>query len=103
MEIKLYLRMLQRGWWIIVVTTLVAIIVTLIASYFATPIYRATTRFVISPSATFVAEGNNVLNSLATLDKRSIITTYAEVLNSPRIHRETFELLRLNEADLKEY
>jgi uncharacterized protein involved in exopolysaccharide biosynthesis len=74
MEIKLYLRMLQRGWWIIVATTLAAIVVTLVASYFATPIYRATTRFVISPSAAFVAEGNNVLNSLATLDKRSIIT-----------------------------
>lgn len=103
MEIKLYLRMLQRGWWIIVVTMLVAVAVTLVAAYFATPIYRSTTRFVISPSAAFVAEGNNVLNSLATLDKRSIITTYAEVLNSPRIHRETFELLKLNEATLLDY
>ena len=103
MEIKLYFRMLQRGWWIITVTTLVAILVTLVASYLATPIYRATSRFVISPSATFVSEGNNVLNSLATLDKRSIITTYAEILNSPRIHRDTFKLLNLNEADLQDY
>jgi len=103
MEIKLYFRMLQRGWWIIAVTTLAAILVTLVASYFATPVYRATSRFVISPSAAFVAEGNNVLNSLATLDKRSIITTYAEILNSPRIHRETFDLLQLNEADLLTY
>jgi diguanylate cyclase (GGDEF)-like protein len=103
MEIKLYLRMLQRGWWIIIVTTLAAVVVTLVASYLATPIYRATSRFVISPSAGFVAEGNNVLNSLATLDKRSIITTYAEILNSPRIHRETFALLGLNEADLQDY
>jgi diguanylate cyclase (GGDEF)-like protein len=103
MEVKLYFRMLQRGWWIIIVTTLVAILVTLVASYLATPIYRATSRFVISPSATFVAEGNNVLNSLATLDKRSIITTYAEILNSPRIHRETFDLLQINEANLLDY
>jgi diguanylate cyclase (GGDEF)-like protein len=103
MEVKLYFRMLQRGWWIITVTTLVAILVTLVASYLATPIYRATSRFVISPSAAFVSEGNNVLNSLATLDKRSIITTYAEILNSPRIHRETFDLLKLNEANLQDY
>jgi diguanylate cyclase (GGDEF)-like protein len=103
MEVKLYFRMLQRGWWIITVTTLVAILVTLVASYLATPIYRATSRFVISPSATFVAEGNNVLNSLATLDKRSIITTYAEILNSPRIHRETFDLLQMDEAKLLDY
>ena len=103
MEVKLYFRMLQRGWWIILVTTLMAILAALIASYVATPIYRATSRFVISPSAAFVAEGNNVLNSLATLDKRSIITTYAEILNSPRIHRETFDLLSINEADLRTY
>lgn len=103
MEIKLIFRMLQRGWWIIAVTTLVAILVTLVASYLATPVYRATSRFVISPSAAFVSEGNNVLNSLATLDKRSIITTYAEILNSPRIHRETFDLLQLNEAELQDY
>jgi diguanylate cyclase (GGDEF)-like protein len=103
MEFKLYFRMLQRGWWIIIVTTLAAVLAALILSYMATPIYRATSRFIISPSAAFVAEGNNVLNSLATLDKRSIITTYAEVLNSPRIHRETFDLLGLNEADLRNY
>jgi diguanylate cyclase (GGDEF)-like protein len=103
MEVKLYFRMLQRGWWIIIVTTLVAILVTLVASYLATPLYRATSRFVISPSAAFISEGNNVLNSLATLDKRSIITTYAEILNSPRIHRETFDLLQLNQADLQNY
>ncbi|RPJ26824.1 MAG: diguanylate cyclase [Chloroflexi bacterium] len=103
MEVKLYFRMLQRGWWIIAITTLAAILVALVASYLATPVYRATSRFVISPSAAFIAEGNNVLNSLATLDKRSIITTYAEILNSPRIHRETFDLLQLNEADLQSY
>ena len=103
MELKLYFRMLQRGWWIIAVTTLAAILVTLVASYFATPVYRATSRFVISPSAAFVAEGNNVLNSLATLDMRSIITTYAEILNSPRIHRETFDLLQLDETIVQNY
>jgi len=103
MEIKLYFRMLQRGWWIIAVTTLTAVLVALIASYLVTPIYRATTRFVISPSAAFVAEGNNVLNSLATLDKRSIITTYAEIFNSPRNHRETYDLLQLNASDVDRY
>ncbi|NOT04643.1 MAG: diguanylate cyclase [Anaerolineales bacterium] len=103
METKLYFRMIQRGWWIILSTALVAIIATLVTSYFTTPIYRATTRFILSPSAAFVTGGNNVLNSLATLDKRSIITTYAEVLNSPRIQGETFDLLQFNESELKDY
>jgi len=103
METKLYFRMLQRGWWIILSTALMAVTATLIISYFTIPMYRATTRFILSPSVVFVTGGNNVLNSLATLDKRSIITTYAEVLNSPRIHRETFDLLQFKESDLKDY
>ncbi len=103
METKLYFRMLQRGWWIILSTALVAVTAALITSYFTIPLYRATTRFILSPSAAFVSGGNNVLTSLATLDKRSIITTYAEVLNSPRIQRETFNLLQFNQSDLKDY
>lgn len=103
MEIKLYFRMLQRSWWIIILTALAAVATTLIISYFTTPIYRATSRFVVSPSAQFVTGGNNVVNSLDTLDKRSIITTYAEVLKSPRIYQDTLTLLHMNAVDLTGY
>jgi diguanylate cyclase (GGDEF)-like protein len=103
METKLYLRMLQRGWWIITVTMLVAVVASLLASYFTTPIYRATSRFVLSPSAAFISEGNNVLTSLATLDKVTIITTYSELLNSPRLRSETFEMLHLTQDELSDY
>lgn len=103
MEVKLYFRMLQRSWWIIVVTTLAAVSAALIASYFTPPTYRATSRFIVSPSPALVTGGNNLLNSLSTLDKRSIITTYAEILNSQRIYLETLNLLQLNPADLPNY
>jgi len=43
------------------------------------------------------------LNSLSTLDKRSIITTYAEILNSSRIQTETMQLLQLNSTNLADY
>jgi diguanylate cyclase (GGDEF)-like protein len=102
MEVKLYFRMLQRSWWIIALTTLAAVIVALVASYFATPVYQATSRFILSPDPTFLS-GNDVLNSLDVLDRRSIITTYSEVLNSPRIYRETLQLLQLSEQDVLKY
>lgn len=105
METKLYFRMLQRGWWIILITAFGAAAAALVTSYFTVPIYRATTRFILSPSIIFITGGSpaNVLNSLSTLDKRSIITTYAEVLNSPRIQRETFDLFQINESNLQDY
>jgi len=103
MEVKLYFRMLQRSWWIIVVVTLATVIAALVASYFTPPTYRATSRFIVSPSPSLVTGGNNLLNSLSTLDKRSIITTYAEILNSQRIYAETISLLQLNEVNLADY
>jgi diguanylate cyclase (GGDEF)-like protein len=105
MEIKLYLRMLQRGWWIVTLTTLAAIFTALVFSYLATPIYIASARYIISPNPSFLGGevDYNLIYSIDTLDKRSIITTYSEVLNSPRIYSETIDLLDLNEENLEKY
>ncbi len=105
MEIKLYLRMLQRSWWIVVLTALAAVGAALVSSYLATPIYDSTARYIVSPNPAFLKNGvdYNLIYSLDTLDKRTIITTYAEVLNSPRIYNETIQALRLNPNDLVDY
>ncbi len=103
MEVKLYLRMLQRSWWIIVITTLATVIAALVVAYLTPPTYQATARFIVSPSPSLITGGSNLLNSLSTLDKRSIITTYAEILNSQRIYNDTISLLQLNNVDLSQY
>jgi capsular polysaccharide biosynthesis protein len=103
MEVKLYFRMLQRSWWIIVITTLATVAAALVASYFTAPTYRATARFIVSPSPALITGGSNLLNSLSTLDKRSIITTYAEILNSDRIYSRDAQFAAMNEASLVGY
>ena len=103
MEVKLYLRMLQRSWWIIVITTMATVIAALVVAYMTPPTYQATARFIVSPSPSLITGGSNLLNSLSTLDKRSIITTYAEIMNSQRIYSETTSLLQLNNVDLSAY
>lgn len=97
MEIKLYLRMLQRSWWMVVLTALAAVGTSLVAAYLATPLYQSTARYIVSPNPTYLKNGvdYNLIYSLDTLDKRTIITTYAEVLSSPRIYNETVQALRL--------
>jgi diguanylate cyclase (GGDEF)-like protein len=105
MEIKLYLRMLQRSWWIVVLTALSAVLAALISSYFTTPIYSSSARYIISPNPTYLGGevDYNLIYSLDTLDKRTIITTYAEVLNSPRLYTETINSLGYTDADLAAY
>ncbi len=103
MEIKLYIRMLQRSWWLVALTTLVAVAAALVAALFATPLYQASGRFIVSPNPALLNGGGNVIESLATLDKRTIITTYAEILKSPRIYREALATLGWTEADIQGY
>src|SRR5690242_12949188 len=103
MEIRYYLRMVQRSWWLIVTSVLVAVNLSLVYSYYiATPLYESSARFIISPNLTYV-EGRDLVNSLEALDKRSIITTYAEVINSPQIIDGTIMLLNGNPDDFADY
>lgn len=97
MEVKLYFRMLQRSWWIILLTALSAILSALITAYFTTPIYKATSRYIIAPNPSALGGQSNVIYSLDTLDKRSVITTYAEILSSPRIYNESLVNLGLED------
>jgi capsular polysaccharide biosynthesis protein len=103
MEIRFYFKIIQRGWWLILVTTLVAVNISLMYSYyFTTPMYEAVARFIVSPNIQNT-ESRDLVNSLEALDKRSIISTYAEVLNSHQITESTMELLRENPDDFSGY
>jgi len=101
MEIKLYFRMLQRGWWIILLAALFALTVSLGISYLTTPRYQAVSSFIITPGTTL--EGKDVVNSLDTLDRRSVVVTYAEVMNSEKVLNNSAQFLQLSPANLIDY
>ncbi len=103
MEIKLYFRMLQKNWWLILLTAMTALTVSLAISYAATPQYRAVARFIIIPSSSLTS-GADVVRSLDTLDRRSVVATYAEVMNSSRILEGSADFLGLDaNAIIKDY
>jgi len=88
MEINLYLRMLQRGWGIIVVVVLAAINLSFLVSYLTPPVYETSSRFVVSPNSDVYSNTWDIVDSLDTLDRRSIINTYKELLASPSVFGE---------------
>lgn len=100
MELRFYFRILQRSWWIIAISALLALNLSLINSYyFVTPMYEAVARFIVSPNVQNT-ESRDLINSLEALDKRSIISTYAEILNSRDVINGTIQLLA---ADPKKF
>jgi len=86
METTLYLQMFKRGWWIIVLTILVATNGSLLISYLSTPVYQSSARFIVSPNTGIYESTWDIVSSIDTLDKRSIINTYKELLISPSVY-----------------
>ena len=103
MEINIYLRTLQRGWWIIVLVMLAAMNFSLLISYFTPPVYETSSRFVVSPNAAVYSNSWDIVSSLDTLDRRSIINTYKELLASPAVYATSPDIQQINVAELTQY
>ncbi|MEJ2757549.1 MAG: diguanylate cyclase [Anaerolineales bacterium] len=101
-EFRLYMRTLAKGWWIIVVVTLLAVNVAILYSFVATPIYQAQVSFIISPNFSLVQDQDLLINSIDTLDRRSIVSTYSEVVSSNNLTQEALVELGITDPDIAE-
>jgi len=103
MEMRFYMRIMRKGWWLILIAVLAAVNFSLVYSYYLTrPTYEAVARFIVSPNIQNI-ESRDLVNSLEALDKRSIISTYAEVLNSREIITKTLNLLGMDQVQYDAY
>lgn len=96
-----YLELLQSNWRVIAISTLAAGVLSVALSLAATPIYRATASFIVFPNESLTSS-RDVVSSLDTLEKRTIISTYAEIVGSERVYANT--LAQFSElADVEQY
>src|SRR5215216_4693699 len=83
-NMSVFAQSFQRGWWIIVLATLAALNAALLMFFFATPMYESSASFVVSPTDA-VTDNGDLIYSIDTLSRRSVVATYAEVLNSGHV------------------
>lgn len=102
MEIRLYFQMLKRGWWVVLLTALTAVVATLAASYIVTPQYKAVARFIISPKNTPNSPGLG-LEGLSILGNQTVTTTYMEVMKSDRIFRDALAEVGRSQKEMEDY
>lgn len=102
MEIKLYFQMLKRGWWFVLIGGLIFMSASLFISYLTEPTYTAVASFIIIPSSSLTSVPD-VVNGLEVLGNTSVVTTYAEVMNSNRIYNDTLNFLNMQNKDLSQY
>jgi len=96
MELKIYLRVLLRKWWIVLPVFLITFTATVIFTFTQTPTYKTTATFIVVPAGSF-GDIKSFASGLDMLSRRTeIATTYAEVAVSGLIRREAAEELNLS-------
>jgi polysaccharide biosynthesis transport protein len=82
-EVREYLRVLRRRKWLVIVPTVVAVVVALVLSLMATPIYRASVQVLVQSSDQTSSAGAGANNKdLGTLSTDKTIVTSDEVVSN---------------------
>lgn len=102
MELKLYLRILLKRWWIILGTFVCTLVPTLLLVNSQPWIYESDTTFVIRPHSSFAVNDEDVVKALDTISRRvEINTTFAEVSSSSQVKTNAIEKLGLSAQERK--
>jgi diguanylate cyclase (GGDEF)-like protein len=96
MELRGYLRILLRKWWIVLSTLLITLTADVVFTLTQIPVYETTATFIVTPNTSF--EGvRDFVSGLETLSRRTEIgTTYAEVVSSRTIQKQVAAELDLS-------
>ena len=102
MILRQYLRMMQKLWWAVAVCVLIGWCIALLISYNTVPLYRASATFLVYPNANLTSS-RDMVTSLDTLDRKSVSSTYANILSSVRVFEETVRKLKLDPKQVVDY
>jgi succinoglycan biosynthesis transport protein ExoP len=98
MEIKIFLRLLLKRWWVILLSLVVTVAGTIIFTVYQTPIYSTSATYVVSPSPE-ILNGTSFLSGLSVLGGQpTVANTYASIATSLSVKQKASEALGLNSA-----
>ena len=96
MNLRAFLQILRRKWWIVVSVFVVTLVATAALSFSQPSVYEASTTLLARPGAEFTDVKSQV-SALDTLANRAeIVATYAEVANSRLIKGQATSDLNLS-------
>jgi len=97
-----YLRALVRGAWLVLVALVLAVALAWWVTSRQTPSYRASASLVVTPN-TEVEDVTDLLRSLETLERRTVVATFARLPGSPQTVDAVAERLGLEPRELRSY
>jgi succinoglycan biosynthesis transport protein ExoP len=101
MEIKIFLRLLLKRWWMIISILIVTVISTLLLTEVQIPIYSSSATYVVSPSSE-ILNGAGFLSGLSVLGGQpTVANTFSSIAASSVVKEKASEALGFNLAQTK--
>jgi capsular polysaccharide biosynthesis protein len=97
-----FIQIIKKGYWLIILTPIVAVTAMLVITKSETPTYQATTRLLINADKGALT-GRDLIYTYAALDQAAIVATFVEIANSSRIFTNTVAALNLKDSALDSY
>ena len=97
-----FLRIAKKSWWVVALALGGTVASTAFFTLWQTPIYQAITTLVISTDQS-VTDVNDVVRSLDSLDRRSVVATYAKIPSSQTVISRAKQQLKLAPSQMQLY
>lgn len=95
-----YAVALRRGWWLIVLLVIIALAATMWFTSRQRPVYEASAMLVVAPSAE-TTESGDIVRGLDTLERRTVVATFARIPTTREARSEIAETLGVGEKALR--
>jgi capsular polysaccharide biosynthesis protein len=89
------LNAVRRGWWVVVAVVVAAIGASIAITAAVRPVYRAETLMVVTPHSS-VQDSGDILKSLETLERRTVVATFARIATTQETRKAAAAAAGLN-------
>lgn len=93
---------LRKGWWLIPVVIVAALVIAAVLTSGQSPLYRSSTTMIVVP-APETRDTGDILKSLETLERRTVVATFARIPSAPETRDAAGRRLAIGEEALKRY
>ena len=96
------LAALRRGWWLIPFAIAIALILAAVMTSRQRPTYRSSTTLIVVP-APETRDTGDILKSLETLERRTVVATFARIPSAPETRDAAGKSLSIGGEALRRY
>lgn len=97
-----YSRILKKFWWMVLLIWAVSVAVGFIITKRESSVYYSYTMLAVAPNRK-VNEVSEIIRSIETLDRRSILATFAKISTTRETFKSAVNLLNIDPSAFKEY